>query len=234
MGDTVQRPLQRWSSSVHDLLRHLESKDFAAPRVIGVEGDSEVLTWIDGESGAASWAKIVPESGLRQWGRFLRTYHDAVSDYLPEPASVWSSGSGTCVEGEVVCHGDFGPWNAVWRGSEVVGLIDWDHARPAPPIFDVAYGLEYAAPFRSDEESTRDMRYPGPPNRGRRAKVFCQGYGIDVPADLVEQVARQQRQTMHTVEKLASEGVQPQVSWVREGYLDELANRVRFTESLEL
>lgn len=55
-----------------------------------------------------------------------------------------------------------------------------------------------------------------------------------MPADLVLQVARQQRQTMHTVEKLASEGVEPQASWVREGYLDELANRVRFTESLEL
>src|SRR5580692_950498 len=79
VGDTVRRPLQEWSSSVHDLLRHLESKDFAAPRVLGVEGDTEVLTWIDGESGAAGWAKIVPESGLRQWGQFLRTYHEAVS-----------------------------------------------------------------------------------------------------------------------------------------------------------
>jgi hypothetical protein len=49
VGATVRRPLQRWSSSVHDLLRHLESKDFAAPRVIGVEGDTEILSWIDGE-----------------------------------------------------------------------------------------------------------------------------------------------------------------------------------------
>jgi hypothetical protein len=234
VGDTVRRPLQRWSPSVHALLGHLESKGFAAPRVLGVDGDTEVLSWIDGESGAAGWAKIVPVDGLRGWGRFLRTYHDAVSDYRPAPASDWSSGSGTCGDGEVVCHSDFGPWNAVWRGDEVAGLIDWDHARTAPPIFDVAYGLEYAAPFRSDEESIRDLRHPTAPDRRRRAEVFCEGYGIDVPTDLVEHVARQQRQTMRTVEELAAEGVEPQASWVREGYLDELERRVRFTESLQL
>lgn len=234
VGDTVRRPMERWSPSVHDLLRHLEAKHFAAPRVLRVEGDTEVLTWIDGESGAAGWSKVVPESGLQAWGRFLRSYHDAVSDYVPEPASVWSSGSGSCGEGEVVCHGDFGPWNAVWRGDAVVGLVDWDHARPAPPVFDVAYGLEYVAPFRSDEESIRDMRHPGPPDRRRRVEIFCQGYGIDVPSDLVDQVAHQQRLVMQTVEKLAAEGVEPQASWVAQGYLDELAQRVRFTESLFL
>jgi Ser/Thr protein kinase RdoA (MazF antagonist) len=52
--------------------------------------------------------------------------------------------------GEIICHGDYGPWNGVWRGGDVAGLIDWDHARPAAPIFDVAYALEYAAAaFRS-------------------------------------------------------------------------------------
>jgi Phosphotransferase enzyme family len=234
VGDTVRRPLQPWSPNVHDLLRHLESKAFPAPRVLGIEGDTEVLTWIDGESGAAGWSMVVPESGLQNWGQFLRTYHDAVAGYRPKPESVWSSGSGICGEGEIVCHGDFGPWNAVWRGDQVVGLIDWDHARPAPPLFDVAYALEYVVPFRSDVASIRDMRYPEPPDRRRRAELFCEGYGIDVPANLVERVAQQQREILHTVEKLASEGVEPQVTWVREGYLDELALRVRLTESLEI
>jgi len=234
VGDTVRRPLERWSASVHDLLRHLERKGFPSPHVLDVVGDVEVLSWIEGESGDEGWAKVVPERGLRKWGHFLRTYHDAVADFLPAAGSVWSSGIGTCGDGELVCHGDFGPWNAVWDGDEIVGLIDWDHARPAPALFDVAYGLEYAAPFRSDAESMDDLGHPGPPDRRRRVEVFCEGYGIDVPADLVTQVARQQRQISQTVEKLASEGVEPQLSWVREGYLDELAERVRFTESLRL
>lgn len=234
VGETVRRPLERWSASVHELLRHLERKGFPSPRVLDIQGDIEVLTWIEGESGADSWAKVVPESGLRKWGRFLRTYHDGVADFLPSTESVWSSGPGTCRDGEIVCHGDFGPWNAVWDRDEVVGLIDWDHARPAPFMFDVAYGLKYVAPFRSDTECMEDLGHPKPPDRRRRVEVFCEGYGIDVPFDLVDQVSRQQRMTMHTFEKLASEGVEPQVSWVSEGYLDELGERVRLTEALRL
>jgi hypothetical protein len=219
---------------VHDLLRHLASKGFASPRVLGVDGDAEILTWIEGESGAAGWAQVVPERGVRAWASFLRSYHDAVADYAPPAGSTWSSGRGACGEGEVVCHGDFGPWNAVWHGQEIAGLIDWDHARTAPPMFDVAYGLEYVAPFRSDRESIELMGHREPPDRRRRVEVFCDAYGIDVPADLVGEVARQQRQTADTVEKLAREGIEPQASWVREGYLGELAARARFTESLRL
>jgi Phosphotransferase enzyme family len=54
--------------------------------------------------------------------------------------------------GEMICHGDFGPWNGVWHGERIAALIDVDHARPAPPIFDIACALEYAAPFRDNAE----------------------------------------------------------------------------------
>jgi Phosphotransferase enzyme family len=105
---------------------------------------------------------------------------------------VWSSGQGICAPGEIICHGDFGPWNTVWRDGDIAGLIGWDHARPAPPLFDVAYALEYAAPFRDNEECVRRLRYPAPPDR-RRIEVFCDAYGIAVPADIGALVAKQQR-----------------------------------------
>jgi Phosphotransferase enzyme family len=144
-GDIVRRPTEFWSAAVHRLLYHLEVADFPAPRLVSVEGHEEVLSWIDGESGPSGWAKIVPEAGLRDWAVFLRRYHNAVADYQPPHDSVWSSGPGACGAGEIVCHGDFGPWNGVWRDGAVVGLLDFDHARPASPLFDLAYALEYAA-----------------------------------------------------------------------------------------
>ncbi|HEX7992420.1 MAG TPA: phosphotransferase, partial [Streptosporangiaceae bacterium] len=116
IGATVRRPLGPWSPAVHGLLRHLEAAAFPAPHVVGTEGDYEVLTWIEGESGADGWARIVPEAGLRRWARFLRRYHDAVRGYRPAPGTEWASGPGTCGPGEIICHGDFGPWNAVWQG----------------------------------------------------------------------------------------------------------------------
>jgi hypothetical protein len=188
---------------------------FPAPRPAGVEGDRELLTWIDGESGPDGWAKIVPERGLRRWAAFLRRYHDAVAAYRPPADSTWSSGPGGCAPGEIICHGDFGPWNGVWRGEHVIGLIDFDHARPAPPVFDIAYALEYAAPFRDDAECVRWLHYPHPPDRRRRIEIFCDAYGISVPDDIVDRVAWQQRLVMRNCEALARRGVEPQATWVR-------------------
>ena len=239
-GNTVRRPAAFWSPAVHGLLRYLESACFPAPRVLPAstgDGDSasqpgtETLTWIDGESGADGWANVVPGTGLQRWARFLRRYHDTVAGYRPPATSVWSSGTGTCAPGEIICHGDFGPWNTVWRDGDIAGLIDWDHARPAPPLFDVAYALEYAAPFRDDEECVRWLGYPRPPGRRRRIEVFCGAYGIAVPADTGALVAKQQRAVAATCADLAHRGIEPQATWVRDGHLARLRTRIAWTEA---
>jgi hypothetical protein len=232
-GDVVRRPAAFWSPAVHDLLHHLEAVGFPAPRLIRAEGDEEVLSWIDGESGASGWAKIVPEAGLRDWASFLRRYHDAVAGYCPPHESVWSSGPGGCGPGEIVCHGDFGPWNGVWRGGQTAGLLDFDHARPAPPLFDLAYALEYAAPFRDDAECLRWLGYPGRPDRRRRIDVFCEAYGVAVP-DVVDRVAEQQRFVLACCEALGRQGIKPQATWIRDGYLETVRDRIRWTESVRL
>ncbi len=233
-GDVVRRPLAFWSTAVHDLLRHLEAVDFPAPRLMGIDGDVELLGWIEGESGPAGWARIVPDPGLRAWASMLRRYHDAVAGYHPPPGSLWSDGSGICVSGKIVCHGDFGPWNGVWRGGRLVGLLDFDHAHPAPKLFDIAYALEYAAPFRDDEECLRWLRYAEPPDRRRRIEIFCEGYGIEVPDNIVEGVAHEQRLILRHCAGLAAKGVEPQATWVRQGYLDTLRARIAWTEAFRL
>lgn len=234
IGTTVRRPTAFWSPSVHDLLRHLENVGFPAPRVLGTENGTEVLTWIEGRSGPDGWAKVVPEDGLRRWASFLRQYHEAVVGYCPPDDSQWSSGRGTCSDGEIVCHGDFGPWNTVWHGDVIVGLIDWDHARPAPALFDIAYALEYAAPFRDDAECVRWLSYPTPPDRRRRIEVFCDAYGTPVPDDVVACVVDQQRAVLAMCRSLGKNGIEPQATWISEGHLDKLRDRIKWTESMRL
>ncbi|MGE5288060.1 MAG: hypothetical protein ACM3ML_12850 [Micromonosporaceae bacterium] len=49
-GDQLLRPLGPWSPAVHEFLRHLAAAGFGgSPRVLGVEGSREVLTFIDGD-----------------------------------------------------------------------------------------------------------------------------------------------------------------------------------------
>src|SRR5262247_424766 len=49
-GDRLLRPMGPWSPAVHEYLRHLEAAGFdGSPRVLGTEGNREVLTFIVGD-----------------------------------------------------------------------------------------------------------------------------------------------------------------------------------------
>jgi aminoglycoside phosphotransferase (APT) family kinase protein len=152
--------------------------------------------------------------------------HDATAGWEP-PGAVWAVEP---VEPrEVLCHGDPGPWNMVWIDGRAVGLFDWDFCHPGPRREDVAYALEYLAPFRSDADAQRWHAFPHPPDRASRVAVFCEEYGIN-PEGMVDSVLEVQRRVMARVRVLADAGVDPQVAWVSEGFLDELSARVAWSE----
>ncbi len=233
IGDTVHRPTGWWTPSVHALLSHLESAGFTySPRVLGTdEHGREILTHIEGDAGKDAWAHVVPEAGLRRFAQLLRAYHDAVEGFRPAPDAVWLCTERSLRAGELVCHGDFGPWNVVWRDGKPVGLLDWDCAGPGRRVDDIAYALEYAAPFRDDETCVQWLRYPSPPDRKRRMAVFADAYGWPSTDGLVDEVLRVQRAGVEAVRLLAARGLQPQADWVAAGHLDELAARVAWTEA---
>ncbi|GAA0230441.1 aminoglycoside phosphotransferase family protein [Actinomadura nitritigenes] len=233
VGDTVRRPVQPWTATVHALLEHLEAVGFPyAPRPLGVdEQGREVLTFIDGDSGPQGWAKVADDRGLSVFARLLRDYHDATVGFSPPEQAVWASGPSALGEGQVVCHGDFGPWNVVWRGDHPVGIIDWDFVGPAPRLHDVAYALQYVAPFRDDAECLRWLHFPQVPDRRRRLERFCTAYGLTTPLGIVDAVIDRQRQNIDLVRRLASQGHEPQATWVREGLLEELDRRLAWSRS---
>jgi Phosphotransferase enzyme family len=232
VGSTVRHPVQPWTPAVHALLNYLRDAGFAySPRVIGIEGGFEILTYIEGESGPDGWAKVVDEKGLAAAARLLREYHDTVALWQPEEQPVWFTGQrGTGSPGEVVCHGDFGPWNIVWQGIRPVGLLDWEYANLASPRQDVAYALEYMVPFRSDKTCVELLRYPGPPNRRRRLELFAEAYGLSSVDGLVDDVIAVQRAGVETVRRLADEGHERQVAMVADGELERLQGHVDWTE----
>lgn len=217
-----------WSASVHELLRYLADVGFPySPRILGIdEAGREVLSYIDGDSGPAGWAPVVADDGLVAMARLLREYHDAVQGFRPGRGAGWAAHAGSPQGREVICHGDFAPWNLVWHGTRPVGILDWDYAWPNRPVHDVAYALEYVAPFRDDPECVRWLRYPAPPDRRRRLEKFAAAYGLTSIEGLVDEVIDQQQRVLDRTHRLAADGHQPQVSWRDDGQLDEFAERI--------
>ena len=97
-GDRLLRPMGPWSPAVHDYLRHLEAAGFGgAPRLLGIEGDREVLTFIDGDvANDPGWQpghghRLPPyartDLALRGAGRLIRKLHTAAAGFQPRITS---------------------------------------------------------------------------------------------------------------------------------------------------
>ena len=176
---------------------------------------------------------MVSEDGVRALARLLREYHEAVAGFVAPVGARWALSDRAAQVGEVICHGDFGPWNVVWDERGPVGLLDFDFAQPGAALDDVAYALEYVAPFRDDAHAMRWQGFDAPPDRGRRVAVFAEEYGLaagDGLVDgLVDAVIRRQQATCRNVRALAEQGLEPQRSWVNGGLCEELEARVRWS-----
>ena len=61
--------------------------------------------------------------------------------------------------------------------------------------------------------------------------MFCDAYGIAVPADTGALVAKQQRAVAATCADLARRGIEPQATWVRDGHLVRVRARIAWTEA---
>jgi Phosphotransferase enzyme family len=179
-GDTVRRPLARWSAAVHELLLHVEAAGFdAAPRVIAVEETTEVLTFIQGDVPAdPDWqpgmpsrlpAYVLSDEAIIATGELLRRLHDAVDGFMPMETS-YRFHPHPPGRYEIVSHGDLGPWNTVYRDGLPVAFIDWDSAQPTEPLMELASAAWSFIPLGPNE----------PPADGqRRLRLLVDAYGLD-------------------------------------------------------
>lgn len=178
VGDTVRRPHAQSSHAMRDVLVHLERAGFdAAPRWLGVdEQGRDILTWIEGDTftergqmhpyiGDPPTRIEFADAQVAAVLALLRRYHDTF-------------------DGHVICHGDYGPWNIVWRADMPVAVIDFDQAYPGDPADDVAYALRMFVSYGFARLEPAELV--------RRTRVALDAYGasFDVPAILEREYER--------------------------------------------
>lgn len=150
-GDHILRPVRPWTSSVHALLAALRRHGFAAaPLPAGFDAVWEKVTYLPGTTGDLDDnVEMRSELALRSAASLLRHYHDCSALFLRDLATecIWQLPART--PREVICHGDFAPYNVVLNGGEVTGIIDFETAHPAPRCWDLAYAVYRWAPLSS-------------------------------------------------------------------------------------
>lgn len=179
VGDAVHRPGGTHTPAVHALLRHPRSQGFTGcPDVLDWDPRSvvETLSFLTGDAGEYPLTPAFrTDRALVSAAQLLRRLHDATVGFDHDRFTTWMLPTRQPIE--VVCHGDFAPYNCVIVDGEVVGVFDFDTAHPAPRVWDVAYAAYRWAPHAAPGKSGRlrgDVE-----QQARRLRLFCDGYGFD-------------------------------------------------------
>ena len=178
VGDTVRRPLAPSAPATHALLRHLERAGFdGSPRVLGVTGQTETLTWIRGRAAAAplpGWA--LSDATVASVGTLLRRFHDAVASFEPS-GHQWHADVPSAYRGRSVSHNDVHPGNIVFDSDAMAtGLIDFDLAAPGSAVWDLATAARSWCPLVDDVDLPAG--YAAGRDRFRRLAVLLDAYGL--------------------------------------------------------
>jgi Ser/Thr protein kinase RdoA (MazF antagonist) len=183
-GDSVLRNAGPWTPTVHRYLSYLAVAGVDwVPRPIGIEGNRERLSFINGDVPLYPlpewvWADTV----LEQCARRLRQLHDASIGFALDGA-IWQSN--TKVPTEVICHNDFSPHNLAFTGEEFVGAIDFDMCSPGPRLWDIAYLATRIVPLTGSTPENA----PGMQDARRRVDLILSAYGSDATWNDVLRVA---------------------------------------------
>ncbi len=186
-GDKLLRPMGSWSPAVHEYLRYLEGAGFeASPRVLGTEGGREVLTFIDGDVAMDPlWQpghghRLPPyartEAALRAAAKLIRDLHVASSGFRPA-VTCYRSHPYPPTSGEIISHGDLGPWNTVYRNGLPVAFIDWDAAHPVEPLADLADAAWTFVPLAPPGQLA-EAGFDPIPDLPARLRAFLDAYGL--------------------------------------------------------
>ncbi len=221
VGSTVRRVAGPWTPAVQALLAHVRSRGFMhVPEPLGIdEQGRESLSYLPGTSAHRPWPEVLKrDDGLIQMGKMLRAYHDAVRDFVPPEGAEWRIGKAQLKPGQVIRHGDLGPWNTLWQGEQLTALLDWDFAEPGEAITDLAQAAWYFVPLRG-EKSWVESGFAVRPDFLHRLEVLCEAYGGRfTPSEVLAELDLLQQADMRITERLGKAGVHPwSLFWDRDG-----------------
>lgn len=232
IGDTVHRPVNRWTPAIHTFLGHLERVGFSGvPRVLGFdESGREILSFISGEVGMRPWPDILlQERGLVVVGQFLAGYHAAVRNYIPPEDAEWHVPGLKWCAGDVIRHGDLGPWNMVWQDDKLRGVIDWDFAEPGRPIDDVAQFAWYGVPLRGDMY-WKKVGFTNAPNYRARLRVLCASYGAE-PKTVLDALLLLQAEEGRRIAAFGKQGIEPWSLFLERGDAEDMLAEAEWLQS---
>ncbi len=174
-GNFIIRPSSPYTKEIHSLLKSLHEEGFdKVPYPFSLNEKEEKLSYVDGIVYNEKIPKeLESDETLKSVAILLRSYHDSTLKYVAGLTNQveWML---TC-DGpvEVMCHGDFAPYNLTIKENRAVGIIDFDTVHPGSRLWDMAYALYRWVPLMS---SSNPENFGTNEEKLRRVQLFLDKY----------------------------------------------------------
>jgi hypothetical protein len=231
-GNTVRRPAQQWNNDVHQLLQHVRDRGFLlVPEPQGFDEQArEVLSYIEGDTSASvtPWPGPLWSDGLlADVGKAVAAYHRAVADFVPNADARWQYRPRQLEPGEIICHHDFAPYNAVFNGERLVGIIDWDGAGPGTIQEELAFLAWQWVPLGPPDLKVHVGCDPQI-DEGARLRLLLGSYGYEDRAGLIDAVIERIEISRSGIEERAAVEDPPYVLLRDEGYTRGMEQTIQY------
>jgi aminoglycoside phosphotransferase (APT) family kinase protein len=228
--DHVIRPSGAWTPHVHRFLHFLIQEGFTVvPRPYGTnEKGEEILSFVQGEVYNDPLPEFMLEDKMiRSSARLLRRFHDVSERYIDRLTNqeAWMLSARDPIE--VLCHGDFAPYNVTIVDGEAFGIIDFDTLHPGPKLWDIAYAVYRWVPISIP--TNPDSRF-SLEDQILKAKLFLDTYGVNaeerelLPQTMVDRLTS----LVHYMKTQAENGNCDFQKNIDEGHLEIYLNDIEF------
>jgi thiamine kinase-like enzyme len=233
--DNVIRPSGAWTPHVHRFLHFLIQEGFTVvPQPYGFsEKGDETLSYVQGEV----YNDPLPEFMIQDHmiissAKLLRSYHEVSGRYIDRITNkeAWMLPARDPIE--VMCHGDFAPYNVTIVDGEAFGIIDFDTLHPGPKLWDIAYAVYRWVPVSNP--TNPDNRF-SLEEQIRKMKLFLDTYGVNaeerelLPQTMVDRLTR----LIDYMENQAENGNQDFQKNIDEGHLELYLKDIQFIHQNE-
>ena len=200
-GNTVSRPTNPHSMSIHRFLQHVHDRGFTGASIpVALLDSREQVEFVAGDVALPPYpAWVQSDDALASVSRLIRQLHDSSagfrweeltwSDEMSEPTSHVARSDEL-----VLGHNDVCLENVVFRDGIAVALLDFDFAAPVRRVWDLAMFARMCVPI-DDQQSAASLGWTIA-DRPRRLRLVCDAYGLvadereDLMACLDDSIAR--------------------------------------------
>jgi thiamine kinase-like enzyme len=174
IDNKVVRPANKWTKTVHEFLNFINEKgaDFV-PIPYGVKNGMEIVSFLEGQVYHEPLPEIFgEESMIISAAELLAKFHGYSAQYLPSITEKCTWMLPSKQPTEIICHGDFAPYNTVIVNHKASAIIDFDTLHPGSKLWDVAYAVYRWVPFVNEAEENFGENM-------KKVRLFLDAYGLD-------------------------------------------------------